>query len=255
MRLTVHSAQFAALFSPVAAWVLSYGNAPLGRLAALINRYRALAPHSQLYEKEDLLQLLDLQREQIDNRILHEELDLTRRALAFGDKQAADIVQSRKTIHLVNADDTIGPVLLDQLHKSGQNSFLVYKDKKENIIGSVSLRDAINAKQDGRVFDLIRNDLTYVHEDFGLRQVLTAFHKTGHHVAVVINKFEEFIGVITLDSLLKELVGEMEAPAVESYEARHMVSAFQPQEEAVEAEPAEPAAEESPSPEETEVIQ
>jgi CBS domain containing-hemolysin-like protein len=262
MRLTVHSAQFASFFAPAVAWVLSHVNGPLSYLAGHINRFRELAPHSQLYEKEDLLSLLDLQKEQVDNRILHNELELTTRALAFSDKQAADVVQSRKHIQLVNADDNVGPILLDQLHKSAQNSFLVYKDKKENIIGSLSLRDAVNAKQDVRVFDLIRNDLTYVHEDFTLRQVMAAFQQTGQHVAVVINKFEEFLGVITLDSLIDELMGEIEPAGVESYENRGAVAAYQPQtEKAGDPEPEQPAEakqsgkDESSSPEATEVVE
>lgn len=259
MRLTVHSAQFASFFAPAVAWLLSHLNGSLSFLAGHINRFRELAPHSQLYEKEDLLSLLDLQKEQVDNRILHEELELTTRALAFNDKQAADAVQPRKDVQLVDADDNVGPILLDQLHKSGQISFLVYKDKKENIIGSLSLRDAVNAKQDVRVFDLIRHDLTYVHEDFTLRQVMAAFQQTGQHVAVVINKFEEFLGIITLDGLIGELMGKIEPAAVESYENRGSVAAYKPESKKSEepeqqAEAVQSAKEES-SPEATEVVE
>jgi CBS domain containing-hemolysin-like protein len=237
MRLTVRSAQFAAFTSPAVAWVLTHLAGPLGYLARTVNRYRELAPHSQLYEKEDLMRLLDLQKEQVDNRILHDELELVGHSLAFNDRQAADVLQPRKDIMLINADESLGPVILDQLHKSGQNSFLVYKDKKENIIGSLSLRDAVNAKENVRVFDLIRHDLTYVHEDFTLRQVMTAFRQTGQHVAVVINKFEEFLGVVTLDKLITELMGEPQI-AVESYEDRSVVAAYKPKtREDVEAQP------------------
>ena len=271
LRLTIHTAQFAAFLSPAVTWVLSYLNGPLTAVAAFINKYRGLVIHSQLYEKEDLLALLDLQKQQVDNRIIQDELELADRALRFADKQAADVVKPRKTLHLVNADDNVGPILLDQLHKSGQTSFLVYKDKKENIIGSLSLKDAVNARTDIRVFDLIRNDLTFVHEDFTLRQVLTAFQYTGQHVAVVINGFEEFLGTITLDDILKELFGNQAEPAVESYENRSSVAAFTPkqeeeqiepaQEEVVTEEPAEQseekpavAEEETSSPEATEVV-
>jgi CBS domain containing-hemolysin-like protein len=249
MRLTVHTAQFAAFLSPAVTFVLSYLNTPLSKLAGFINQYRGLAAHSRLYEKEDLLALLDLQKQQVDNRIVQDELELADRSLRFGDRQAADVVRPRKSLHLVNADDTVGPILLDQLHKSGQNSFLVYKDKKENIIGSLSLKDAVNARKDIRVLDLIRNDLTFVHEDFSLRQVLTAFQYTGQHVAVVINGFEEFLGTISLDDILKELFGENMEPVVDSYENRSGVAAFKPKQEEPEAESVIEAAEPEPQPE------
>lgn len=258
LRLTVHTAQFAALLAPSVSWVLARLHGPLTNLANLINKYRALAPHSRLYEKEDLRDLLYLQKQQIDNRIAHEELELMERSLVFGDKVAADIVQPRKEAHLVNADDALGPILLDSLHQSDQASFLVYKDKKENIIGSLSMQDAIKAKQGGRVFDLIRNDLTYVHEDFTLRQVLAAFQKTGQQVGVVINSFEELVGVITLESLLHELIGETPEAEVASYGNRGSVAAYKPKqpEEPEVAETQDETPEEAPtSPEATEVVE
>lgn len=259
LRLTVHAAQFAAMIAPGVVLVLRYTHPLLSRAASLINRYRDIAPHSFLYEKEDLQHLLELQKDQIDNRIQQHELETAERALAFDDRQAADVVQSYKDLYLVNADDNIGPVLLDQLHKSGQTSFLVYKDNKENIIGSLSLRHAVAAKHDGRVFDLIRHDLTYVHEDFSLRQVLTAFQKTGHHLAVVVNGFEEFVGIITFDGLLQELLGEQQPDDVENYENRSAVAAYKPKKEASEPaldELSEEETEAKPSsPEATEVVE
>jgi CBS domain containing-hemolysin-like protein len=256
--LTVRKAQLAAWLAPALVKVLFYVHGPLDRAANFVGRYRQLPAHSRLYEKQDLVALVAQQRSQVDNRIQNEELELMERALAFTDKHAADVVQPRKKALIVSADDTIGPILLDQLHKSGQNFFLVYKDKKEDIIGSLSLADAVAAKQDGRVFDLIRGDLTFVNEDFTLRQVFTAFQKTNQHVAVVVNKFEEFVGVITLEGLMKELVGESEEEAVIHYDNRSEVAVYEPK--ANEESPAlkeqiETAHEELTSPETTEVVE
>lgn len=257
-RLTVHRAQFAAFVAPALVRVLYYTHRQLGWLARGIGRFRDLTPHSRMYEKQDLFDLLARQKQQHDNRMSHEELETAERALAFTDKHAADVVRPRGEAALVNADDTIGPILLDQLHKSGQSSFLVYKDKPENIIGSLSLRDALAAKQGGRVFDLVRGDLTFVHEDFTLRQVFMALQRTDQYVAVVINKFEEFVGVITLGDLIHDLLGESAEEAV-NYGNRSEVAAYKPQEPEVELAPEELEAESSPneasSPEATEVVE
>jgi putative hemolysin len=227
MRLTQRSAQFAAFITPVIAWILAHSHNLLDRIVLLATRFREVPLHSRLYEKEDLLDLVHRQQDQSDNRIHQKDLDLVKRALTFDDTKAADIVQPRKQAHLVNADDSIGPVLLDQLHKQKRGSFLVYKDEKENIIGSLALSDAVTAKHGGRVFDLIRNDLIFVHEDFTARQVLDAFHKTGHHVAVVINNAEEFVGVITLDHLLQSLLGEAKDEGI-AYGDKRAVAAYKP---------------------------
>lgn len=266
MQLTVRRAQFAALLAPAIVKVLYYVHGPLDRIAHIVGHYRELQPHSRMYEKQDLFELLARQKQQRDNRIQPDELELVERALAFTDKQAADVARPRREAPLVDADDTIGPILLDQLHKSGQSSFLVYKDKQENIIGSLSLRDAVAAKQGGRVFDLVRGDLTFVNEDFSLCQVFTALQKTDQYVAVVINKFEEFVGMITLSDLIQELLGQNGDEAVQHYDNRSEVAGYKPKahEEhpvASEAEQqpggqSEPAAEdEATSPGETEVVE
>jgi CBS domain containing-hemolysin-like protein len=258
MQLTVHAAQFAAFLAPGVVKILYYAHSPLDIAANFAGRYRELPRHTRLYEKQDILELLERQEAQVDNRLLKEELELARQALSFDEKHASQVVQPRDVANLVDADEAIGPVLLDKLHKSGQSSFLVYKDEKDNIIGSLAMRDAVTAKQGGRVFDLVRSDLMFVNEDFTLRQVLAAFQKTGHNVGVVINRFEEFIGVVTLNDIIRELVGESE-DAVANYEDKVAVAGYEPKKnESIETdeEPvAEAATEEVTSPEATEVIE
>lgn len=258
MQLTVHAAQFAAFLAPAIVKILYYAHSPLDIAANFVGHYRELPRHTRLYEKQDVLELLDRQEAQVDNRLVKEELELARRALAFDEKHASQAVQSRDTAHLVNADETIGPVLLDKLHQSGQSSFLVYKDEKDNVIGSLTMRDAVAAKQGGRVFDLVHSDLTFINEDFTLRQVLAAFQKTGHNVGVVINKFEEFVGVVTLADIIRELVGDPKDDAVSNYEDKVAVANYEPKnEEEPQEEVAQEAGEEEQptSPEATEVVE
>jgi CBS domain containing-hemolysin-like protein len=215
----------AAWFVPAVNWLLVHTHTALERLSILANRFRELPSHSRLYEKQDLLDLFDRQKEQPDNRIAHEDLDLMSRALTFKNIRAIDVAQPRKASHVVNANDAIGPILLDQLHKYHQASFLVYKDTKENIIGTLAMSDAVTAKHGGRVLDLIRSELIYVHEDFSARQVLTAFHKTGHQIAAVINNAEEFVGTITVDHLLQALLGEVKDDEV-TYADRAAIASY-----------------------------
>lgn len=214
LQLTVRLAHFAVWFVPSLVWLLSKTHPFLNRLSGWIGRYRELMPHSRLYEKEDFHRLLGLQKEQADNRIAPQELELIERALRFGDQHAADIAIGQRKAHLVSADDTIGPVLLDQLHKHRQQAFFVYKDDPEHIIGSLSMSDARSAKQGGRVLDLVRSDLTYVHEDYSLHEVLSVFQESGQQIVLVINSFEEFVGQISFEALIRELLGELESPPV-----------------------------------------
>src|SRR5574338_1288672 len=62
LRLTVNSAHFAVQIAPALTWLLSYVHTPFDMAARLVNRFRSHAAHSGLYEKEDLLDLLEQQK-------------------------------------------------------------------------------------------------------------------------------------------------------------------------------------------------
>lgn len=228
LRLTVRSAHFAVQTAPTVNWLMTYLHIPFDAAAHLLNRYRHHTAHSGLYEKDDLIALLRQQTEQPDNRIAKHDLELVTQAAQFDDLQAADVVMPMSRVKLVRLNDHIGPVLLGELHQSGQNSFLVYDESPDHVVGTLFLRDAVAAKEGGLVKELMHPRLCFVHEDFSLRQVLQAFARTGQFMVVVINVFEEPVGVITLQHLLEQLVGERAADDFDSFEDRTAVAAFKP---------------------------
>lgn len=248
LRLTVHTAHFAVTAAPALTWLLTYLHAPFELVARLVNNYRTHVAHSGLYEKEDVLDLLEQQKDQPDNRIAPHDLELLARAACFDDRQAADIASPMSRVKLVNLDDHIGPVLLGELHNSGQNSFLVYQETADHIIGTLFLRDAVVAKEGGRVRDLMHPRLSFVHEDFSLRQVLRAFEHTGQFMVVVVNAFEEPVGVITLSGLLSQLIGDRETDDFDAFEDRAAVAAFKPKEPELAAQEAPVESDPDPSP-------
>jgi CBS domain containing-hemolysin-like protein len=238
VRLTVRSAHFAVKVAPALNWLMVYLHAPFDLAARLLNRYRSRAAHSGLYEKEDLLELLEQQKDQPDNRIAKHDLELLARAAKFDDRQAADITLPMSRVKLVSLTDHIGPILLGELHDSGQNSFLVYEETPDRVVGTLFLRDAVASKEGGQVRSLMHPRLCFVHEDFSLRQVLQAFARTGQFMVVVVNVFEEPVGVITLSHLLTQLLGEPQEDDFDAFENRSAVAAFKPKltEPAVESE-------------------
>jgi CBS domain containing-hemolysin-like protein len=253
IRLSAHSVRLAAWLAPALHAVMRYVHPPLNLVARGVSRFRVHAPHSGLYEKEDLIALLKQQKEQPDNRIAPADLELIERAAQLDNLKAADIVLPWSKVKHVKADEHIGPVLLGELHGSGQNSFVVYEGKPDNVVGTLLLHDAVQAKTGGTVRSLMHANARYVHEDFSLRQVLNAFAASGHFMVVVVNAFEEAVGVITLQHILSQLLGEAQAEDI-PYEDRASVAAWRPQPQFAE----EPIVDETPpapSSEQTEVVE
>jgi CBS domain containing-hemolysin-like protein len=211
-------------FAPSLAWVLQRADKPLHMLAVALNRYRRREAHSRLYEKADVQDLLEQQKMQPDNRVAEDELERAGRALNFSDKCAADIVVPRKKFRAVEAHESLGPVLLDELHASKQRMFVVFDGRFDHVVGVLALSDALKAKQGGEVAGAMRPSITYVHESFTLPEVLAALTATGQQLAVVVNAFEEVVGVITLDGLVHELTGDLPAEAI-AFDDRASVAA------------------------------
>lgn len=254
LRLTVSSAHFAIRVAPALNWLLVYLHTPFELIASVLNHYRSHVAHSGLYEKEDLLDLIEQQKDQPDNRIAKHDLELLARTVRFDDGQAADIVLPMSRVRLVNLNDHIGPILLGELHDSGQTSFLVYEGTPDHVVATMFLRDAVAAKEGGRVRDLMHARLCFVHEDFSLRQVLQAFARTGQSMVVVVNAFEEPTGVITLSHLLSRLIGDQEEDDFDAFESREAVAAYKPKQPTLATEEAAENAE-PPFPETTEVVE
>ncbi|MBC7581589.1 CBS domain-containing protein [Aeromicrobium sp.] len=212
------------LASPLA-WLLERLNPKLARIANFIHSHQPISIHTGLYQKSDLAELLQAQKDQPDNRIAAGEIELLTNALSFGDKVVADVLIPKRVVDVVNVTDAIGPVLTDELHKSGHSRFPVYEDKHDNIVGVLFLKDLIMNKQTGIVRGVMKSNLNYVHEDFTLYQTLEAFIKTKHHLFLVVNQFEEFVGIITIEDVIEQMTGKVIMDEFDTYDDLRAVAA------------------------------
>lgn len=217
--------RFAVRVSPAIAWLVERLHRPLDLLATGVRRLLPFHFHSGLYEKEDLVALLENQKNQPDNRISEGELDLITHALTFGEQTVADTLVPKRIVKMVAATDAVGPVLMDELHESGHNRFPVYDDKRDNLVGVLYMHDLVAAKQSGIVRDTMRPRVAYVHEDFTLYQTLQAFIKTKQHLFIVVNSFEEFVGIITIEDVLERVIGKPIVDEFDKYDDLRAVAA------------------------------
>ena len=197
----------ARLAAPPLAWLLRHLYPLLNGVARVTGKWR-VSFHSGLYEKEDLIELLEQQKTQPDNRLSDTELSIAQNALGFGDKIIRDIMTPRSVAVMISATDTIGPLLMDELHDSGHSRFPVYEGKNQNkIIGTLYLHDLLRAKSGGTVRELMQQKVFYMHDEERLDESLQAFIKTHHHLFVVVNSFEDVIGIVTMEDVLEQVVG------------------------------------------------
>ncbi len=180
----------------------------LHKIEQSVYRHRPITIHTGLYTKEDLLDLLRQQKGQLDNRISKDELLIARNALTFGDLTVRDIYTPKRIMKTVSASDSVGPVLLEELHKSGHSRFPVFEGKKDNFVGILHLRNIIKKRASGLVKNNMEKNIFFIHEESLLSEALQAFLKTHHHMFLVVNDFEEVVGLVTMEDVLEKIIGK-----------------------------------------------
>lgn len=162
---------------------------------------------TELYIREDLEHLLQLQKKALNNRIDVDELDRALNALDFSGKHIKGYMQPRKEVKFVTAKEPIGPILLSELHKTGQTTFPVRGNSRHEILGMLELRDLSGHDEGGTVADAMSKKAYFVRETEPLVQVLQAFSKTKADTFMVVNVREKIVGMISVDKVVEILLG------------------------------------------------
>lgn len=209
-------ARLAAMVTPPIAWLLNYLHPALSRGAAVVERRYTMPAHTKIFEREDLLKLIEQQQEQPDNRLSAEELEIARRALSFDEHAVGDILTPRKQIKTIKAEDILGPILIDELHQSSQDYVLVRDGTKGPFVGTLRIQQ-LGLQTTGLVRDAMDDTVYYLHESDRLSEALHAFFVTNHPLFVVVNSAEEYVGIITVEDILRQLLGHMPGDDFDQY--------------------------------------
>ncbi len=215
-RITKIGVALTSLVTPPIAWLLNYLNPILNIGAQTIEARYIAGAHTKLFERADLIELIEHQKFQADNRLSEEELEIVRRALSFDEYKVRDVLTPRKAVKTILATDTIGPILIDELHKSGQDYVLVREKAKGQVIGTLAFnRLGIDSK--GKVRDLMNDTVYYLHENDSLSEALHAFFVTNHAMFIVVDSFEDFVGIITIESIIRQLLSHLPGESFDQY--------------------------------------
>lgn len=155
---------------------------------------------------EDELKLLVTQH----SALLEEEKELIRQAFEFGDVLSRQIMVPRPDIAAVDSTATVKEAL-EKVEESGHPRLLVYQESLDNIVGAIHLKDLIDYietnRLDAAVIDVMR-PVIYVPETRRAISLLKDLQKSRLHIAVVLDEYGGTAGVVTIEDIVEEIVGE-----------------------------------------------
>lgn len=214
-RFSHFDTRLTLLLNPLIAGVLQRLHPLLLRVARPFEG-RSERRHTGLYEPADLLALLEQQQQQSDNRISPEQVEIIRRALDFGNHRLHDILTPLEQVRIVSVGDTVGPVLIDELHAS-QQDFALVRDKADgSFAGSLTIKK-LGLHSQGKVRDNMEPNVYYLHENDSLSIALHAFFATNHPFFVALDNREESVGIVTMANVLKQLLGHVPGEDFDEY--------------------------------------
>lgn len=171
--------------------------------------------------KDEFLHLLQSSRDVLSA----DELVQIRRALHYKDILIKDVMMPRDDVATIDETDTIGPLLLDMLHKSGQTYFPVIQDDSlDRVLGILWMTDLVPPRADvKRLSDVTLRKAHYLYEGETIDVALHAFLRTRQHLFIVVNEFEETTGAVSIETILQQTIGRRITDGFDQYEDRRAV--------------------------------
>ena len=157
-------------------------------------------------------EILALAEEAAEAAVIEEsERDLIESIIDFGDTVAREIMVPRPDVVSVGRDDTIADVV-EVAITSGLSRLPVYGESSDDVVGVVNVRDAFRAEREGRGLEpvtAVMRDGFFVPETKPVRELLAEMQANKTHLALVVDEYGGNAGLVTLEDLLEELVGEI----------------------------------------------
>ncbi len=186
---------FVAIFTFISSFILKLFGADLNKDQPFITQ-------------EELKTMVDVGEE--EGVLEEEEKEMIFNVFEFGDIQVKDVMVQRVDIVALGLDSTYDDVI-DIIKEEQFSRIPVYNDSIDDIIGIMYVKDLIllNNKDNFKVQDCIR-EAYYTFEFKKVTELFKEMKKSRNHMAVVLDEYGGTVGIVTIEDLLEEIVGEIE---------------------------------------------
>lgn len=155
----------------------------------------------------ELRTIVDVSHE--DGVIESEEKELIYNVFDLGDARARDVMVPR--VHVTFADiESSYKDLIDIYREDKFTRLPVYEETTDNIIGTINMKDLllVESTENFHVRDILR-DAFFTYENKSISELLVEMRQSSFNIAIVLDEYGEMSGLITLEDILEELVGEI----------------------------------------------
>ncbi len=206
---SIYPEKFCFFFYPLMQlfyWILTPVSLIFGGYKKLLSKIFRLKSDDTVTDAE----LISLVKEaEEDGTLKEDESELVRSALEFDDLKVEDILVPRVDVVAVKYDSPMDEIMRT-FRENTYSRLPVYKDKIDNIVGLIHERDFYNAYLNGEkdIASAIQN-IVFTSEYTHISTLLKQLQKQKIHMAAVSDEYGGLVGIVTLEDILEELVGEI----------------------------------------------
>ena len=210
--------------------LLSFVADPLHRRAKRLRRERELAEKTNEEEEEednggDIQALIDVGAE--EGILEQEEGELIHSIIEFGDTRVNEVMTPRTEIVALPTTATVREAR-DAIIESKYSRLPVYREQIDNVEGIIYVRDLLQCWPEGKEMEAITSLLRpvyFVPETKSVADLLEEMQKARVQLAMVIDEYGGVAGLVTVEDILEEIVGEIEDEDTEQEEIVEIIQA------------------------------
>ena len=160
--------------------------------------------------KEELITILDEEEEKGAVNLFEKEM--IKNVLKLYETKTKEIMIPRTSVFTVNIEDETSEII-DRIIEERYSRVPVYEKEIDNIIGVLHIKDLLEASRKGDLDNIDIRSLMrkpyFIHEYMSIDELFLQMKKLRNHMALVIDEYGGFSGIITIEDLVEEIVGDI----------------------------------------------
>lgn len=209
---TIHSEKISLLYAPLISIFIRLMTPVIfivNGMANIILRIMHIDPNTntKVMTENDLRTIVDVSHE--DGVIESEEKEMINNVFDLGDAKAKDVMVPRVHVTFADVNSTYDE-LIDIFREDKFTRLPIFEDTTDNVIGTINMKDLLlyDNKKDFHLRDILR-EAYFTYEYKNISELLLEMRESSFNIAIVLDEYGETAGLITLEDLLEEIVGEI----------------------------------------------
>ncbi len=209
-----HSLKIAGVVIVIVYW-FSFFTKPLIKILIWISKFIGkllgieLEDETLMITEEDIISFVNVG--EAEGIIEEDEKEMIHSIVGFGETSAKEVMTPRTAMLAFEGNKTIDDIWYEMVD-NGFSRIPIYEDTIDNILGVLYIKDIMNCIKDGNTNVPIKNFIRpgyFVPETKSIIEILKEFKALKVHIAMVLDEYGGIVGLLTIEDLIEEIVGEI----------------------------------------------